>query len=449
MSLLIQILRQSRSIARIETGFFVRRAKLLWSIAVVALIPCLYSLIYLSSIWDPAAHSNELKVGLVNLDQGLVYRDQQVNVGQELSDMLKAQARFDYQLMGDEAAARTKVKQGQLAFALIIPKNFSANAVPGEQVGAGQLVVFASQGNHLESARMAQQFATELGHKINESLNTKRWSLVLVNAAGSKQSVTRLRQGLQELHHGAEELNQGASQASVAAKAVHQGAQHLSDNLAQLTDQSKKMGGDLRQLESTRPRNSDLRKLDEGADSLASGMTELGQGLHKIKTGNEQLLSAVSAFKEEANNQLLVSSAMADKVSQVYAGLQKIDHGLQASLDNGKKLEDGARQMKTGVTGLTQGVRQINAASRTMSTQFPDDAQLESLDKGATELASGSLKLSQGNESISQASRRLEAGLALVGQAIPATDNVLEGSAEGLADSVRPRMEIDLSLIHI
>ncbi|MEY4663443.1 MAG: hypothetical protein RLZZ239_1916, partial [Pseudomonadota bacterium] len=32
MSLLIQILRQSRSIARIEAGFFVRRAKLLWSI---------------------------------------------------------------------------------------------------------------------------------------------------------------------------------------------------------------------------------------------------------------------------------------------------------------------------------------------------------------------------------------------------------------------------------
>ncbi|TAF84317.1 MAG: DUF3533 domain-containing protein [Curvibacter sp.] len=446
MSLLIQILRQSRSIARIEAGFFVRRAKLLWSIAVVALIPCLYSLIYLSSIWDPAAHSNELKVGLVNLDQGLVYREQPVNVGQELSDMLKAQARFDYQLMDDEAAARAKVKQGQLAFALIIPKNFSANAVPGEQVGAGQLVVFASQGNHLESARIAQQFATELGHKINESLNTKRWSLVLVNAAGSKQSVSRLRQGLQELHQGAEELNQGASQASSAAKAVHLGAQHLSEHLTQLTDQSKKMGSGLRQLDSTRPRNSDLRKLDEGADSLASGMTELGQGLQKIKTGNEQLMSAVSAFKEEASNQLLVSSAMVDNVGQVYASLQKIDNGLQASLDNGKKLEDGARNMKTGVTGLTQGVRQINTATRTMSTQFPEDAQLESLDKGATELASGTLKLSQGNESISQASRRLEAGLALVGNAIPATDNVLEGSPEGLADSVRPRMEIDATV---
>ncbi len=446
MSLLIQILRQSRSIARIEAGFFVRRAKLLWSIAVVALIPCLYSLIYLSSIWDPAAHSNELKVGLVNLDQGLVYREQPVNVGQELSDMLKAQARFDYQLMDDEAAARAKVKQGQLAFTLIIPKNFSANAVPGEQVGAGQLVVFASQGNHLESARIAQQFATELGHKINESLNTKRWSLVLVNAAGSKQSVSRLRQGLQELHQGAEELNQGASQASSAAKAVHLGAQHLSEHLTQLTDQSKKMGSGLRQLDSSRPRNSDLRKLDEGADSLASGMTELGQGLQKIKTGDEQLMSAVSAFKEEASNQLLVSSAMVDNVGQVYASLQKIDNGLQASLDNGKKLEDGARNMKTGVTGLTQGVRQINTATRTMSTQFPEDAQLESLDKGATELASGTLKLSQGNESISQASRRLEAGLALVGKAIPATDDVLEGSPEGLADSVRPRMEIDATV---
>ena len=95
MRTLIQLFRQTRSIARIETGFFLRRAKLMWSVAVVALIPSLYTVIYLSSLWDPGSHSTALKVGIVNLDQGLVYREQAVNIGQELSVTLKDAARFD------------------------------------------------------------------------------------------------------------------------------------------------------------------------------------------------------------------------------------------------------------------------------------------------------------------------------------------------------------------
>jgi len=39
-------------------------------LAVVVCIPALYVLIYLSSLWDPNAHTQSLRVGLVNLDKG-------------------------------------------------------------------------------------------------------------------------------------------------------------------------------------------------------------------------------------------------------------------------------------------------------------------------------------------------------------------------------------------
>ena len=44
-------------IVRIEAGFFVRFPKLLHATLVVALIPAIYTLIYLSSVWDPASHT--------------------------------------------------------------------------------------------------------------------------------------------------------------------------------------------------------------------------------------------------------------------------------------------------------------------------------------------------------------------------------------------------------
>jgi putative membrane protein len=440
---LIQLLRQTRSIARLEASFFLRRTKLIGSVAAAALIPSLYTVIYLSSLWDPGAHSTALKVGIVNLDQGLVYREQSFNIGQELSDTLIAAARFDYQPMVSADDARTQVRQGHQAFALIIPTNFSSNAVPGEQPGAGQLVVFASQGNNVETARIAQQFASELGHKINESLNAKRWSLVLLNAAGSKQSVTRLHQGLRDLHQGASELDEGATRAARGAKSVNAGAQRLSDNLSQLSQNSKKLGAGLRTMDASRPRLSELKRLDEGSDTLVNGLSELGQGLKILQHGSQALYAEVATFKDEANNSLWVSSGTRDNVAQVSSGLQQLDHGLQTAVDGEQKLEDGARNLRAGVNALTQGVRHLNSGLRTAATQFPEDARLDALDSGASEVAQGTAAMASGNEKISSATKRLEMGLALMEKTIPDMGNTPEGSPEGLADSVRPLFEVE------
>ena len=183
------LLRQSRFLLRLEAPLFVGGWKPLLATLAVALIPALYVVIYLSSLWDPAANSGALQVGLVNLDQGVVYREQTVNMGQELVTQLERSARFGYHRIGGADDARRQVRHGALAFALIIPSDFSSNAVPGAQPGAGKLVVYASEGNSFEGARIAQLFAAELGHKVNESLNEHRWGLVLLNAAGSKDHV--------------------------------------------------------------------------------------------------------------------------------------------------------------------------------------------------------------------------------------------------------------------
>ena len=321
------------------------------------------------------ARIGALPVGLVNMDEGVEYRGQVFNAGWEVASTLHKKATFGYQDFDNAHDAREQVRNGALAFALIIPENFSSNAVPGEQPGAGQLVVFASQGNNVETARIAQQFASELGHKINESLNAKRWSLVLLNAAGSKQSVTRLHQGLRDLHQGASELDEGATRAASGAKSVNTGAQRLSDNLTPLSQNSKKLGAGLRTMDASRPRLSDLKRLDEGSDTLVNGLSELGQGLKKLQHGSHALHAEVATFKDEADNSLLVSSGTRDNVAQVSSGLQQLDHGLQTAVDGEQKIEEGARNLRAGVNALTQGVRHLNSGLRAAATQFPEDAQ--------------------------------------------------------------------------
>lgn len=440
------LLRQSRLLLHLEAPYFFGNARALLAVLAVALIPALYVVIYLSSVWNPEANSGALQVGLVNLDVGVVYREQTVNMGQELVAQLERSARFGYHAMDNADAARQQVRHGTLAFALIIPRDFSSNAVPGAQPGAGKLVVYASEGNSFEGARIAQLFAAELGHKVNESLNEQRWSLVLLNAAGSKGNVERLRQASSQLLNAADALNSGSSRAAIGAKSLSNSAARLSEGVTQLGTGMHQIGAGLRNLDAKRPRNSELTALNTGAEALQAGHEELQKTLQTLQQGGQVLNAGVMAFKQDADSSLLVRPAVRDSVTQLAQGLTQLDNGLQNASTGHQKLTEGASQLSTGVGTLTAGVRTLNGALRTMVSKLPDDSQIDNIADGASELARASATLAQANDKISSASRSVLDGTSLLVNALPAPLETPQGSARGLANSVQPALEIEASV---
>ena len=416
------------------------------AVLAVSLIPALYVVIYLSSVWDPVAHSGALRVGLVNLDQGVVYREQDVNMGRELLAQLEHSPRFGFVRLDDADQARQQVRRGTLAFALIIPKDFSSNAVPGAQPGAGKLVVYASEGNSFEGARIAQLFAAELGHKVNESLNEQRWNLVLLNAAGSKNSVERLRHAAAQLHDAAEQLNSGASKTAMGAGALNTSAARLSDGVTQLGNGMRQVATGLRTLDAKRPRNSEMTALATGAETLAANQDELRRALQNLQDGSQALTAGVEAFKNEADSSLLMRPAVRDAANELALGLTQLDHGLRSAGSGQQKLSDGAGQLSAGVGTLTNGVRAMNGAIRSMVGKLPEDAQIDVLIDGANELARASNTLVQANDKISGASRTLLDGTTLLVNVLPASQDAPLGSARGLANSVQPVLEVEASV---
>ena len=91
---------------------------------------------------------------------------------------------FDWQVFDDREAARQAVRRGELSFAVLIPGDFSEQALPGREAGAARLTLYTSEGNSYSAAGFAKRFAPELAHRVNESLNEQRWALVLETAAG-------------------------------------------------------------------------------------------------------------------------------------------------------------------------------------------------------------------------------------------------------------------------
>jgi putative membrane protein len=429
-------------ILRLEARAFSRFPKLFAATLAVALVPALYAFIYLSSMWDPASRIGALPVGLVNLDQGVEYRGQVFNAGWEVASTLHKKQTFGFHDFDDEAAAREQVRLGALAFVLVIPRDFSSNAIPGHEAGAGKLVVFSSEGNNFESALLARNFARELGHDVNESLNERRWKLVLLNAAGSQRSVERLRSGVDQLRTGAHELGKGLVPLANGARQAAAGSQRLNGGVDQLNNGLRQLGAGIRSMDAKRPRNSDLDRLKSGAEQLAAGHAELSTGMKGLQAGSQGIRGSVGTFRDQARDSILVPAKVNDNLDLLLDGVTQLDTGLHTATEAQIKLAEGAETLSAGVGTLTAGVRALNQGLRSMVQKLPDESQLEELDRGTDALVSGTTTLAEGTATAKQGADRLSAGLDLLAASLPPDVDKPDGSAQGLANSVRPVVEV-------
>ena len=169
-------------LARADWTLLARDGRFAAAVAGALFIPALYALIYLSSMWDPSTRTGALRAGLVNEDTGVVFRGQATHMGEDVSQTLLRQGLFQWQRFDDAESARRAVRRGELSFAVLIPPDFSAQAVPGREAGAAKLVIYTSEGNSYSGAGFAKRFAPELAHRVNEALNEQRWDLVLTTA---------------------------------------------------------------------------------------------------------------------------------------------------------------------------------------------------------------------------------------------------------------------------
>lgn len=408
-------LRQSAwSVVRSEFRLFKRFPKLGLAVFAVSLVPAVYALIYLSSVWDPNAKTNALPVGLVNLDTGITYQGQSANVGDELSAGLVKKGTFRFQTVTDVASARAAVSDGTLAFAVVIPKDFSAMAVPGAMPGGGKVQVILSEGNNYSAAGFAKRFAVELGHQVNETLNEKRWTLVLSTLDGSGKSLDDLKAGVAQLHTGAKALHEGAV-------AYWQAAQQVADGF-------KQVGTGVRTLDARWPANADLQALRSGAQQLSSGQRELGKGLDQLHSGAGKLTDGALQMREQTATLPFVGAKVSKGAGDLAAGGAQIKEGLGKARDANGQLAQGAQQLEGGVGQLTTGVAALGEGVKTIATKLPEDAKLD------TFAASG--------KALSQGAARLLVGVEMLDAALPKSVGHLDGSARGLADSVEPTLEV-------
>jgi putative membrane protein len=459
-----------RLLVRADWMLLVRDRRFAVAVAGALFIPALYALIYLSSMWDPSTRTGALRAGLVNADTGVVFRGQATRMGEEVSQTLMRQGLFDWHRFDDTEAAKLAVRRGELNFAVLIPPNFSEQALPGREAGAAKLVIYTSEGNSYSAAGFAKRFAPELAHRVNEALNERRWDMVLASAEGSKLNLATLRErvgqlrdgsrlladGVHQARQGVAELTQGINRAGDATAQAQRGATQLADAGTQFTGGWRQLSSSLRALDAHRPAANDFDPLKSGVQRLAQGQTELGKGLEQLQQGARQLQNGAQTLQHSAAQIPLIGDGLSEGALALDNGAGQLWLGLGQARDSNQRLLGGTQQLQTGLQTLTSGFTQFSGALHQITTALPDDSRLDALPHGAQQLGSGLLtlgdglrKLQGGGNQLHNGLGRLETGsaqlrdgLALLVDALPADVTMPEGSARGLADSVEPALEI-------
>jgi len=459
-----------RAVVRVERGLLGRTPKLRLSVAGILLLPALYTLIYLSSVWDPNAHTRALPVGLVSEDLGITYRGVQVDVGRELLARLRREGEFEYRDYPDADSARAAVRRREVVFALIVPADFSRQAAPGGEAQRGRLIVYTSEGNSYTAAGIARRFAPEVAHRVNETLNEKRWALVLESAAGSARNLQALRDNVERLRDGARQLATGVRQAGAGAAplggALSQAASGharlassasaLADAGTQLADGARRTAAALAQLHARIPPESELRGLRIGVGAQAGAQGAMSESLAQLDAGALKLAEAIAALRTQAQESPFVGEALARAGAELEDGAARLAAGLRQAGGAQERLQAGARLIEGGVQRLTQGVGTFGAAVGALSAAQPEERRadefaggLRELARGAHALQAGDRPLAEGASALTAAFARLDegaarlvAGLELVHGSLPAESPRLDGSASGLAASAESVLEV-------
>lgn len=439
----MKLIKNALQVARLEAALFRHYPKLRLSVLGIMVIPALYAFIYLMSVWDPASRTAQLPALVVNLDRGAEVRGQAVHLGADLATSLVKKHAFGFREAADAALARRDVREGRVLFALIIPPDFSAQAMGAAAAGAGKLQVFASEGNNYAGAGFARRFAVEVGHQLNETLNEKRWEAVLGVAAGSADGLARLRQGVAQLQAGAAALDAGLGQAQAGAARLGTGVGQLSDGVVQLGDGVKQLGAGARTLDSKKPAAADLQPLKSGALQLVDGHAALQKGLLQLEAGAGKLVDGAGQLKDQSKGIPLVGAKVAAGAGQLADGASQLREGLRSAAEAEGKLGAGAQGLSKGVDQLADGFVAYGAGVSVLASKFPPDTRLDELAAGSQAAAGATRELDSGLARLKAGAAQLRAGLVTLGSALPAGVPGPEGTARGLAASVEPEIQID------
>ena len=321
----------------------------------ISLIPALYNIIFLSSMWDPYGKLSELPVAIVNKDQAATYNDEKLTIGEDMVSNLKDSDSLDFHFV-DEGEGERGLRDGDYYMVVTLPSNLSEKA--------SSILT-----NHPE--QMTIDYQTSSGHsfiasKMSDSAMTQIKQTVATNVTQSYTKALFEKMG---------DLKLGLSQAANASLQLADGSNKLSDGSQTLSTNLQTLA------QSSLIFSNGADQLSTGLGSYTAGVNQLNLGLGNFNTGLNQYTSAISQIDNGLNQ-------LNSQTPALVSGLTQLDSGTQAYTGGVSQLNSGLNQFSLGIDTYTNRVQSLSSGANQISKQS------ETLRTGLTQLNQGIQELS-------------------------------------------------------
>lgn len=297
------------------------------------LIPSIYTVVFLGSMWDPYGNSGDLPVAVVNKDKAVEYNDKKLDVGDQLVKKLKDNDSLDFHFVNSKEANKG-LKNGDYYMVITIPSNFSKNATTLLDKNPKKMVLnyTTNPGTNYVASKMDDSAIAKIKAEVSASV-TKTYAETIFTSIGT--------------------MSDGFAEAS-------DGTQQLSDGMTQLEDGNKTISDNLKVLASSSLTFKDgTNTLTKGLKDYTNGVVTVNDGIYQLKTGVGTLGSATPTLASGVSDLNTGAQALNKGVSDYTAGVSQALAGANQLVENNTALNAGVKALGEGAEKLVVGNQQV------------------------------------------------------------------------------------------
>ncbi len=306
------------------------------------LIPSIYTVVFLGSMWDPYGNSGDLPVAVVNKDKAVEYNDKKLDVGDQLVKKLKDNDSLDFHFVNSKEANKG-LKNGDYYMVITIPSNFSKNATTLLDKNPKKMVLnyTTNPGTNYVASKMDDSAIAKIKAEVSASV-TKTYAETIFSSIGT--------------------MSDGFAEAS-------DGTQQLSDGMTQLEDGNKTISDNLKVLASSSLTFKDgTNTLTKGLKNYTNGVVTVNNGIYQLKTGVGDYTAGVSQALAGANQLVENNTALNEGVKALGEGAEKLVAGNQQVVDGVKKLQENLETSKKTMAASQDSLTQLSKGKKSLDS---------------------------------------------------------------------------------
>lgn len=328
----------------------------------IAMIPSIYAVIFLSSLWDTYGRLDHLPVAIVNNDQPAKINGKTQHLGQDLTDKLLREQPLKLREVSSQQA-RDGLASGHYYMTITIPKNFTRNAgtLLSDQPKYAKIAIAQNAGQSFIAEKMTSSAAVKIQDSVNRSLQSVYNKTILSATAASQKGFLAGSDGARQLNNGLGQLADGSRQLNNGAQALSQGTSTLATGLAQYTQGVAQANVGAGQLA------SGAATAANGADQLAAGTSQLAQNAPKLAAGSQQVADGAqqlaTKLQELSEGIVKGQTASAPKLAKLEKGLDELTNSVNAitlpDVPDTQAMTQAGQNLQAGLTGASTDAAQL------------------------------------------------------------------------------------------